>query len=66
AHLAQGHPACWGARMTGAGFGGSAVALVKTAQSEAFRQEIQEAYRRETGLPGTVYLCRPVGGARLI
>ena len=35
--LAREHPACLGARLTGAGFGGCAVALVRSAGSAGFR-----------------------------
>jgi galactokinase len=40
AALAQMQPGCWGARMTGAGFGGCAVALVDQRAVEAFCQTV--------------------------
>jgi galactokinase len=66
ARLAREHPACWGARMTGAGFGGCAVALVRADAAEQFTAEVEAAYRMETDLPGTLYVCRPVAGARIL
>jgi galactokinase len=64
--MAREHPACWGARMTGAGFGGCGVAMVRVGAAEAFVSEIEKAYREETHLPGALYVCRPVEGARLL
>jgi galactokinase len=52
--------------MTGAGFGGSAIALVRVDRARDFAASVQEAYRRETGRPGTAFPCRPVAGARLL
>ncbi len=64
--LARKHPACWGARMTGAGFGGCGVALVAADQAQVFSAQVEEAYRAETSLPGSLYVCRPVEGTRLV
>lgn len=64
--LAQKHEACYGARLTGAGFGGCAVALVKTDQAEAFMDEVHAAYKKSFDLPSAFYHCRPSDGARLV
>jgi galactokinase len=64
--LAREHPACVGARLTGAGFGGSAVALVRTEGSEAFLDAVTGAYRRRFGIEAALHVCRPVGGARIL
>jgi galactokinase len=64
--LARRHPACWGARMTGAGFGGCAIALVDANRSEAFVADVHEAYRASVDLPSAFFACRPSAGARLI
>ena len=42
--VAAAHPACLGARMTGAGFGGCAVALVREEDAQAFAASTTDAY----------------------
>jgi galactokinase len=66
--IAWRHPATVGARMTGAGFGGSAVALIDARRAErtVFARDVEDRYRKETGLEGTVHLCRSVDGAKLV
>ena len=44
--LAQGHIACYGARMTGGGFGGCAVALVNADHAQAFADTVAASYFR--------------------
>ena len=63
---AQAHPACYGARMTGAGFGGCAVALVKRDQVETFVDATGEAYRAVSGLGAKIYVCSAAQGASLV
>jgi galactokinase len=55
-----------GARMTGAGFGGCTVNLVRADAVEDFRQHVIEVYRARTGLPGEMYVCRAVDGLRTV
>ncbi|MBN1452475.1 MAG: galactokinase, partial [Anaerolineales bacterium] len=62
---AQMQPACLGARMTGGGFGGCAVALVDGEQVEAFTSVVMEAYRRRSGLEAQFYACQPGQGASI-
>jgi galactokinase len=57
---------CYGARMTGAGFGGCAVALVKEENAEAFVTAVSAAYRQRSGLEAGVYVCKASEGASLI
>ncbi len=64
--VARAHPACWGARMTGAGFGGCAVALVDATHGEAFVAEAHAAYKAKVDLPSAFFACRPAAGARLL
>lgn len=64
--IARGQSGCYGARMTGAGFGGCAVALVAAEQAEDFAQTVAAAYRRATGNEPAVYVCRPSQGATVV
>lgn len=52
-----------GARMTGGGFGGCAVALLPMAQVAAVRRAVEKNYRSPTGEVGTVYVCQASAGA---
>ncbi len=63
---AQAHPACLGARMTGAGFGGCAVALVAEAGVEAFVAQVSVEYTARAGLTPRVYVCRATDGAAIV
>jgi galactokinase len=63
--LARTHPACFGARLTGAGFGGAAVALVAAGEEERFATDVEPAYRKDTGREGRITGCRAVAGAAL-
>lgn len=62
---AQAHPACYGARMTGAGFGGCAVALVRADAAEDFTRCVSAEYTRRTGKIPSVYICRAAAGAEV-
>lgn len=64
--LAQGQPGCYGARMTGAGFGGCAVALVEAAAAEPFAREVERRYRERSTLQPSLYICTATGGASLV
>lgn len=64
--LAQRHPSCFGARLTGAGFGGCAVALVAAEAAPLFAEEVHAAYRAEIDLASSVFVCRPVSGAGIV
>ncbi len=63
AACARERPGCRGARMTGAGFGGCAVALVEERAVEDFERAVRACYRRSAGRHAQVYVCRPVDGA---
>ena len=65
-HLAQTQPGCFGARMTGGGFGGCAVALVKNAFAPSFVVEVTQTYQEKTGLQPHVFICHSTNGAELI
>ena len=61
--LAQVERVCYGARMTGAGFGGCAVALVESTQADAFSASVSRYYRQSTGLEARLYVTGASGGA---
>jgi galactokinase len=54
------------ARMTGAGFGGCTVNLVRADALDDFRRDVIETYRARTGLPAEVYVCQAVDGLRIV
>jgi galactokinase len=56
-------PGVIGARLTGAGFGGCAVALVAAGQAEAAATTIAQGYQQATKRTGHVYICTPSAGA---
>ena len=64
--LARAQPGCYGARMTGAGFGGCAVALVQEGDVAAFGAAVLAAYRAKVDLKAAWFACRPMAGARLL
>ncbi len=59
-------PGCLGARMTGAGFGGCAVALLAADRADAFVRQVETGYQRATGLEPKVYVCRATNGAEVV
>jgi galactokinase len=64
--IAAAQPGCWGARMTGGGFGGCAVALVDREAAGVVRQRIAADYLERTGTHAAVYICRAAGGAEAV
>lgn len=62
--LAQKVEGVYGARMTGGGFGGSTVNLVRKEKADEFRARVVEGYERGTGLKPDVYVCTAANGAQ--
>lgn len=60
---AQGLPGFCGGRMTGGGFGGCTVNLVREASAADFAAQVSERYRKATGIDPQVYLCSAEDGA---
>ncbi|HUE96563.1 MAG TPA: hypothetical protein VMN39_07875, partial [Longimicrobiaceae bacterium] len=52
-----------GARMTGGGFGGSTVTLVRRGACKELVEALTSRYRSETGREATIILTRPAAGA---
>lgn len=62
--LARAHPACLGARLTGGGFGGATINLVKRAGVEDFMRSLSSQYEQKTGRSTSPLLCQVVDCAR--
>ncbi len=58
--------ACYGARMTGGGFGGCAVALVRADAAQSFGAFVSDCYQAATGITPNVYVCAATDGAQLV
>jgi galactokinase len=58
--------ACYGARMTGGGFGGCAVALVRTNTAQTFATAVVNCYQATTGIVPNVYVCTATNGAEVV
>ena len=56
----------YGCRMTGGGFGGCAVALVKTESVAAISRQIAADYKKRTGIEAMIFVSRPAAGATVI
>jgi galactokinase len=63
----------YGCRMTGAGFGGSCIALVKAEAADTIIKRISTSYRfatadgeRKNGIDATIFSSRPASGATVI
>jgi galactokinase len=61
--LASSCPGVCGARMTGGGFGGCTVNLVRAGTAADFKTYIARAYRKSTGIEPEIYICEPAQGA---
>ncbi len=61
--IAESLPGYWGGRMTGGGFGGCTVNLVKAADAPRFAAQIAERYQAATGIKPDVYVCSAANGA---
>ena len=56
-------PGCFGARLTGGGFGGCTVNLVDASAVELFKEALLAAYEKKFSHTGEVYVCEAVDGA---
>ncbi len=65
-NIAQSQDGCFGARMTGGGFGGCAVALVHEAHVDEFVTAVAKQYEEQTNIKPNIYVCHPSAGASQI
>ncbi|MBR7104919.1 MAG: galactokinase [Lentisphaeria bacterium] len=63
--LARSIPGCLGARLSGGGFGGITIHLVKTADAELYAQRATAAYKARTGIEAQSIICAIGSGAEL-
>jgi galactokinase len=66
AETAQNITGCLGARMTGGGFGGCAIALVRQSAIASFKEILSKRYQTVTGLQCEYYICGAEQGVRVI
>jgi galactokinase len=55
-----------GCRMTGGGFGGCTVSLVKTDAVQRITRNVDPAYEKTTGRQASIFSSRPAAGARVL
>ncbi|MEA3377443.1 MAG: galactokinase [Chloroflexota bacterium] len=66
AACARRHDACYGARMTGAGFGGCAIALIRADAAQHFSSTVAACYREATGISPNIHVCQAAQGAEVV
>ncbi len=65
-NIALSTPGCFGARMTGGGFGGCAVALVADDQVVAFIDGVAQQYEQQAQLKPAIYISKPMSGCSVV
>lgn len=60
---ANGIEGCFGARLTGGGFGGCTVNLVHKSAVESFQRSLKSAYLERFSIDSELYVCEAVDGA---
>ena len=65
-HTAWEQEGVLGARMTGAGFGGCAIALVNKDKVEAFKEAVGKSYEEVVGYAPSFYIAEVAAGTRVL
>lgn len=63
---ANAESSCYGARMTGAGFGGCAVALVNAGEIDTFVKNVEACYTQKTQHEPKIYVTHATNGAETV
>jgi galactokinase len=66
AGAAQAQDGCLGSRMTGAGFGGSTVSVVKKDRAQDFEKAVGEIYEKEIGYAPSFFVAEIEDGIRVL
>ena len=61
--IAVRQPGCYGARITGGGFGGCTVNLVEAERAEPFVEALRREYAAATEIEADCFICTPTDGA---
>jgi galactokinase len=61
--IAMRQEGCFGARITGGGFGGCTVNVVRAEGAERFVEALRNAYAEKTGIAAECFVCAPADGA---
>ena len=61
--LAARQPGCFGARITGGGFGGCTINLVDAGHADKFVRNVRAGYEEATGIRAEIYFSRASNGA---
>lgn len=64
--IASSQPGCFGARMTGAGFGGCAMAMIDQGVLDTFINKVHHLYQAETNIKPHIFKVESVDGVHLI
>jgi galactokinase len=64
--LAQKQPGCYGARLTGGGFGGCTVNLVEEKDITTFVDAMREGYKQSTGITAEIYQSKASDGVHRV
>ena len=59
-------PGCIGARLSGGGFGGITIHLVRDSEAETYSQRVCAAYKAQTGIAAEHFICSIGSGAETV